>query len=77
MASSGLAWMNNETKAVVTIAADDLKWASWMRVARNFRLRLGLDKGKRENFEGFTREVRLAMYQVRLKYANRHITAGP
>ena len=59
MANSGMAWMNNETKEVVTVTAADLKWASWMRVARNFRLRLGLEKGRRENFEGFTRDVRV------------------
>ena len=58
MASSGMAWMNNETKDVVSVPAADIKWASWFRVARNFRLRVGLkDKSRRENFDGFMRDV--------------------
>jgi len=58
MAASGLAWMNNDTKEVVSVPAADIKWASWFRVARNFRLRVGLkDKSRRENFDGFMRDV--------------------
>ena len=58
MAASGMAWMNSETKAVVSVPAAEIKWAQWMRVARNFRLRIGIkDKGKRENFDGFMRDV--------------------
>lgn len=58
MAASGMAWMNNETKDVVSIPSADIKWASWFRVARNFRLRVGLkDKSRRENFDGFMRDV--------------------
>ena len=65
MASSGMAWMNNETGVVVTVPAGELKWASWMRVARNFRLRLGLkEKGKRVNFEGFQRDVSHAIPNI-------------
>ncbi|OCB88915.1 SSrecog-domain-containing protein [Sanghuangporus baumii] len=57
MAASGMAWMNSETKAVVSVPAGEIKWAQWMRVARNFRLRIGLkEKGKRENFDGFMRD---------------------
>lgn len=58
IAASGMAWMGNETKRVVTLAAADLKWAMWMRVARNYQLRVGM-KGdrQRETFDGFTRDV--------------------
>ncbi|EJC97814.1 SSrecog-domain-containing protein [Fomitiporia mediterranea MF3/22] len=57
MAASGMAWMNNETREVVSVPAAEIKWASWMRVARNFRLRIGLkEKGRRENFDGFMRD---------------------
>ena len=50
--------MNSETKEVVSVPAAEIKWAVWMRVARNFRLRIGLkDKGRRENFDGFMRDV--------------------
>ena len=58
MAASGMACMNNETKEIVSVSAADIKWALWMRVSRNFRLRVGLkEKGKRENFDGFMRDV--------------------
>ncbi|KAI5121084.1 hypothetical protein M0805_008597 [Coniferiporia weirii] len=57
IAASGVAWMNNETKDIVSVSNGNIKWAAWMRVARGFRLRFGLkDKGKRENFEGFMRD---------------------
>lgn len=53
-----MAWMNNETKEIVSLPSGDIKWATWMRVARNFRLRVGLkDKSRRENFDGFLRDV--------------------
>lgn len=57
MAASGMAWMNNE-KEVVSVPGAEIKWAAWFRVARNFRLRVGLkDKSRRENFDGFMRDV--------------------
>lgn len=53
------------SERVVTMPSSDIKWAQWLRVARNFQLRLGLkDKGdaeerrerRRETFDGFMRE---------------------
>lgn len=41
------------------VQASDIKWAEWLRVARNFQLRVGLkEKGKRVTFDGFVKEVR-------------------
>jgi structure-specific recognition protein 1 len=41
------------------VPAADIKWAEWVRVARNYQLRVGLkEKGKRIAFDGFFREVR-------------------
>lgn len=58
-----MAWMNSETKEIVSVPAADIKWASWMRVARNYRLRIGLkDKVTRENFDGFMRDVSPVVY---------------
>lgn len=58
IAASGMAWMGNETKRVVTLAAGDMKWAMWMRVARNYQVRVGIKGDRpRETFDGFTREV--------------------
>ena len=42
----------------VMVQASDIKWAEWLRVARNFQLRIGLkEKGKRMTFDGFLKEV--------------------
>lgn len=57
----GMAWKPLDAEAAaqpVTIAAADVKWAEWLRVARNFQLRVGLkEKGKRVTFDGFLKEV--------------------
>lgn len=59
-----MAWMNNETREVVTIPAGDIKWAAWMRVARNYRLRIGMKDAtnrRREDFDGFLRDVSVVL----------------
>jgi structure-specific recognition protein 1 len=63
-----MAWKGEETEEVTTLHKDDIKWAQWLRVARNFQLRVGLKERKqdapdgakernRETFDGFLREV--------------------
>ncbi|KAF8511603.1 structure-specific recognition protein-domain-containing protein [Gautieria morchelliformis] len=56
----GVAWKplegDGDAKSVMVPAAD-IKWAEWLRVARNFQLRIGLkEKGKRVTFDGFVKE---------------------
>ncbi|KAF8583126.1 SSrecog-domain-containing protein [Ramaria rubella] len=56
----GVAWKplegEGESKSVM-VQANDIKWAEWLRVARNYQLRVGLkEKGKRVNFDGFVKE---------------------
>jgi len=58
LASSGMAWKGEENELVAAIPADEIKWAQWFRVARNFQLRVGLKDRRRETFDGFVREVR-------------------
>ena len=58
----GIAWKaldgEGDAKSVM-VQAGDIKWAEWLRVARNFQLRIGLkEKGKRVTFDGFGKEVR-------------------
>ncbi|KZS93658.1 SSrecog-domain-containing protein [Sistotremastrum niveocremeum HHB9708] len=63
-APAGLGWMstsNPENK--LTIPAGDIKSSQWLRVARNYQLRLFLnakkdedDEGRRMTFDGFARE---------------------
>ena len=58
LAGSGMAWKGEENESVKAIPADEIKWAQWFRVARNFQLRVGLKDRRRETFDGFVREVR-------------------
>ncbi|KAF8628646.1 hypothetical protein AX15_003778 [Amanita polypyramis BW_CC] len=56
IASSGMAWKGSESEGVTAMAASDIKWAQWVRVARNFQLRIGLKDHRKEKFDGFMRE---------------------
>ncbi|PFH51256.1 hypothetical protein AMATHDRAFT_59569 [Amanita thiersii Skay4041] len=56
IASSGMAWKGGESEGVTAMAAGDIKWAQWIRVARNFQLRIGLKDHRKEKFDGFMRE---------------------
>ena len=58
LAASGMAWKGEENEGVTAIPKDEIKWAQWFRVARNFQLRVGLKDRRRETFDGFVREVR-------------------
>lgn len=44
---------------MITVASKDMKWIQWIRVARGFQLRIGLDKPdrRRETFDGFEAKV--------------------
>lgn len=42
----------------MNVPASDVKWVEWLRVARNYQLRVGIkDTWKRQEFDGFTRQV--------------------
>ncbi|KAJ3867723.1 structure-specific recognition protein-domain-containing protein [Lentinula novae-zelandiae] len=60
IAASGMAWKGVDTERPVAMSASSIKWAQWLRVARNFQLRIGIkeDKGdfRKETFDGFQRE---------------------
>ncbi|CAL1712464.1 unnamed protein product [Somion occarium] len=56
IATSGIAWKGEDSDAIVGLPAADIKWAQWVRVARNYQLRIGTKDRKRENFDGFSRE---------------------
>jgi structure-specific recognition protein 1 len=57
VAGSGMAWKGEESEGVVAMSSADIKWAQWLRVARNFQLRVGLKDRRKETFDGFMREV--------------------
>jgi structure-specific recognition protein 1 len=52
-----MAWKGEESEAVTAMSSADIKWAQWLRVARNFQLRVGLKDRRKETFDGFAREV--------------------
>ncbi|KAJ3747416.1 SSrecog-domain-containing protein [Lentinula detonsa] len=60
IALSGMAWKGVDTERPVAMSANSIKWAQWLRVARNFQLRVGIkeEKGdfRKETFDGFQRE---------------------
>ncbi|KAJ4482278.1 SSrecog-domain-containing protein [Lentinula aciculospora] len=60
IAASGMAWKGVDTERPVAMGANSIKWAQWLRVARNFQLRVGIkeEKGdfRKETFDGFQRE---------------------
>ncbi|KAF8321969.1 structure-specific recognition protein-domain-containing protein [Cantharellus anzutake] len=57
LAALGLGWKSNTTETKVTIPAGDIKYMQWMRVARNFQLRVIMkDQRTRHTFDGFQRE---------------------
>ncbi|TFK91854.1 SSrecog-domain-containing protein [Polyporus arcularius HHB13444] len=56
IAVSGMAWKAEEGEQMVAMQASDIKWAQWIRVARNHQLRVGLKDRSKETFDGFVRE---------------------
>ncbi|KAF7795395.1 hypothetical protein EIP86_006553 [Pleurotus ostreatoroseus] len=61
VAASGMAWRGEEQGDVTAIPSASIKWAQWIRVARNYQLRVGhKDQNgkdtKRDTFDGFARE---------------------
>ncbi|WAR56277.1 hypothetical protein PtB15_7B123 [Puccinia triticina] len=65
IAASGLGWKPSDSPNIVTVAKDDIKWVQWIKVARGYQLRIGLNKDRadikmgdrrRESFDGFRPE---------------------
>ena len=52
-----MAWKAEEGSSMVAIQAADIKWGQWIRVARNYQLKVGLKDRSKETFDGFVREV--------------------
>lgn len=65
IAASGMAWKATESEKIITVSASSIKWAQWLRVARNYQLRIGTlvenkngsKDQRKEKFDGFQREV--------------------
>ena len=65
IAASGMAWKATDSEKIITVASSTIKWAQWLRVARNYQLRVGTivenkngsKDQRKEKFDGFQREV--------------------
>lgn len=79
VAASGMAWKATESEKVITVAAGTIKWAQWLRVARNYQLRIGTlvenkngsKDQRKEKFDGFQREVGVEIFHGLGKGSNR------
>ncbi|KAF8965979.1 structure-specific recognition protein-domain-containing protein [Flammula alnicola] len=56
VAPSGMAWKGVDSEQVTPVPSNEIKWAQWLRVARQFQLRIGLRDHRKVKFDGFTRE---------------------
>jgi len=52
-----MAWKAETGEQTVSIPKSEIKWAQWLRVARNFQLRVGKANHQTVTFDGFMREV--------------------
>jgi structure-specific recognition protein 1 len=52
-----MGWKGVDTEGRTLLASENIKWAQWLRVARNFQLRVGMKDRKKITFDGFLREV--------------------
>ena len=57
IAQSGMGWKGEESAATKSIPSADVKWVQWLRVARNYRIRVAMKDGTRATFDGFSRDV--------------------
>ncbi|KAG8697065.1 FACT complex subunit, partial [Ceratobasidium sp. 394] len=56
-AAVGIAWKALDSEENVMIQAAEIKYCQWLRVSRNFQLKVILKENRRrETFDGFLRE---------------------
>ena len=71
-----MAWKAEEGEQMVAMQASDIKWAQWIRVARNYQLRVGLKDRSKETFDGFVREVSQRSFQGLWAWTGMRDTCG-
>jgi hypothetical protein len=57
IANTGMGWKGEDSPSPTSIGLTNIKWIQWLRVARNYQIRVGLKDGERETFDGFSRDV--------------------
>ncbi|CAG8510883.1 4943_t:CDS:10 [Acaulospora morrowiae] len=56
LAPSGLGWKTADSENIVTISAEEFKRIQWMRVARDYQLKVALKNGSAARFDGFAKD---------------------
>jgi len=51
-----MGWKGEEGAATTSIPSGDIKWIQWLRVARNYQIRVALKDGTRQTFDGFSKD---------------------
>ncbi|GAA5874984.1 hypothetical protein JCM16303_004968 [Sporobolomyces ruberrimus] len=70
IAQSGLGWKSSDdNEAVVTVPGSDIKWIQWIRVARNYQMRIGTQK-TRTTFDGFLKDDHERLSNLCKQYYN-------
>ena len=72
-----MAWKAEEGDQMVAMQASDIKWAQWIRVARNYQLRVGLKDRSKETFDGFVREVSQRFARFTITVDANGLLSGP
>ncbi|KAH9819073.1 structure-specific recognition protein-domain-containing protein [Melampsora americana] len=57
LAASGLGWKPVDSNPVVTVSKDEIKWVQWIKVARGYQLRIGLNRDRSEIKIGDRRRI--------------------
>ena len=64
LAPSGIGWKTSDSENIVTISAEEFKKMQWMRVARNYQLRIALKNGNAARFDGFNKDVCITIFFI-------------
>ncbi|CAG8825664.1 27142_t:CDS:2, partial [Dentiscutata erythropus] len=80
LAPSGLGWKTADSENIVTISADEFKKIQWMRVARDYQLKVALKNGSAARFDGFNfeslREIIRTNYKLNLETKELSVRGG-
>lgn len=52
-----MGWKGEESATTKSIPSTDVKWVQWLRVARNYQIRVAMKDGTRATFDGFSKDV--------------------
>jgi structure-specific recognition protein 1 len=57
-----MGWKGEESAVTKSIPSTDLKWVQWLRVARNYQIKVALKDGTKATFDGFSKTVSFIIF---------------